>query len=201
MKKKRLVHLALGLVLGGVAFAGPAAATLIPCKDISSTKNYMLIDDSQVSACLDAGVGNIQGDNAAQDLFLSGVGSDYEFASKNEGGSGSAPFGLTYNQDGGSGIWGFDASFWDTYSAGAIGFKFGTGNEPDEWFVYSLVDGVFNGNWQFVNVNGKGGGLSHVNLYAIQGDDHKVPEPATLALIGVGLFLMGVAMRRRGMSV
>jgi hypothetical protein len=40
-------------------------------------------------------------------------------------------------------------------------------NNPDEWFVYALVNGVSSGNWEFVQDPSQGGGLSHVNLFRL----------------------------------
>jgi hypothetical protein len=176
----------------GMAFAGPASAANILCKIV--TNNHMNIDDSQVSACLDAGVGNLTG-NPANDLFINGVGAGYEAAGKSDEPLNN-PYNIQFTQSNGSGTWSFDASFWDDYGMGAIAFKFGTGNKPDEWFVYQLVDGVTSGNWQFVNVGGTGGGLSHINLYGIPGETG-VPAPAPVTLLGVGLLGLGLVGRRR----
>ena len=119
----------------------PAQAAQIYCQE--TTKNHMGMDDGDVSACLDAGVGNITG-NSSNDLFLTGVGTDYFAVTKSD--DATVLFGLTFTQSGDSGTFSFDSSFWDNYSGGAIGFKFGTGNQPDEWFVYSLIDGVSSGS-------------------------------------------------------
>ncbi len=180
------------LVLLGASLAGTASADQILCK--SNELNHMLGDDSQVSACLDAGEGNLTG-NPMNDLFLTGVGTGYEPAGKSDEPANN-PFMIEYTQNGSTGTWSFDSSFWNTYSEGAIGFKFGTGNQPDEWFVFSLVQGVFSGDWEFVNVFGRGGGLSHINLYG-KGTPTSVPEPTTLGLLGLGLVGLGLAARRR----
>ena len=164
---------------------GTADAAAILC--IDSNNNHMNIDDTQVSACLDGGTGNISG-NPMNDPFLTGVGSDYTFAGKTD--EGPNPYNLQYTQTNGTGTWSFDSTFWDTNSMAAIGFKFGTGNQPDGWFVYKVVDGVSAGQWEFVNMFKTGGGLSHVNLY-------NVPEPGTLLLFGMGLLATGVAVRRQ----
>lgn len=189
---KAVKTLAAGFV-AGLVLTGTAGAAPILCQNVEL--NHMLIDDTQVSACLDAGEGNLTG-NPANDLFLNGVGGAYEFAGKSDE---TNPFNLSYTQNGGTGTWSFDASFWDTNSAGALGFKFGTGDQPDEWFVFSLIEGVSSGDWSFINVFGTGGGLSHTNLYSIE--RVSVPEPASLALLGIGLLALGLASRRRGTRV
>ncbi len=174
------------LVAAAIEFASPVHAADILCQDVNN--NHMLVDSSYVSACLDAGVGNLTG-NPANDLFITGVGGSYSYI-------GTA----AWDQNGDSGTFSFGASLWQEYSDIAIGFKFGTGNMPDEWFVYSLQDLVSSGIWTFVNLFDKGGGLSHVNLYGIPGDTPpggQVSEPSALALIGLSLAAAGLIRRRR----
>ncbi|MCH8504830.1 MAG: PEP-CTERM sorting domain-containing protein [Ectothiorhodospiraceae bacterium] len=193
MKTNTLVSAVAGsLLLLGTSLVGTVSAAPILCQTVEL--NHMLVDDSQVSACLDAGTGNLTG-NPMNDLFLTGEGTDYVPAGKSDEPANN-PFMIQYTQNGSEGTWSFDSSFWDTYASGAIGFKFGTGNQPDEWFVYSLGSGVSSGAWEFVNVFGRGGGLSHVNLYG-KGTPTAVPEPTTLGLLGLGLVGLGLAARRR----
>jgi hypothetical protein len=184
MKMKTLNILTVGIV-AGLALTGTAQAAPVLCE--SSDNNHMFIDDSWVSACLDAGTGNING-NPMNDPFLTGVGGDYDFI-------GPADF----TQSGSTGTFSFAPTTWDTWSQIAIGFKFGTGNNPDEWFVYALNPLVSSGDWDFENVHGPGGGLSHANLYGTEGAV-SVPEPTTLGLFALGLVGLGVAGRRRRAS-
>ena len=189
---KHLKTLAAVTTLGVALFAlsTPASAAPVYCAGVSATLNYMSIDDSQVASCLRSGAGNGHAGNIGQaaqhDPFLnSAAGAGYTNI--------SAGAGLTYSQA--DGTWSFNASAWGNYANLALGFKFGTGGHPDEWFVYSLQDLVSSGDWSFINNGGTGGGLSHLVLYA--SGERTVPEPGTLALLGLGLAGMGFATRRR----
>ncbi len=185
MKNRYTMSFGLALALAGSA----ALAAPILCE--SEDRNHMLIDDSLVSACLGAGADNpyLTG-NPDNDQFLtSAAGTGYVTVSKSDGDN---PFNIQYTQDGTTGTFSLDASFWDAASVGAIGFQFGTGNQPDMWFVFELVDGVTSGSWDFVNVFNRGGGLSHVNLYRVP-----VSEPGAIGLLGLGLLALALMRRRR----
>ncbi|MDF0749918.1 PEP-CTERM sorting domain-containing protein [Marinobacter sp. 71-i] len=187
-----IATLSSGLMLSGTAMAAP-----IICSD--PTINHMSMDDSQASACLDSGLGNIQGDNAVQDPFLSGVGTDYQFIEKSEGASNpTTMYSLEYAGSNGTGTWEFDSSLWGDFGTIALGFKFGGGNQPDNWFVYELVPGVSSGNWAFNLPLDGGDGLSHMNLYGK--NSVQVPEPGTLALLGLGIIGLTLARRKNRTS-
>ena len=176
-------------------FPSTASAAAILCSDPSV--NHMLVDSSYVSDCLASGIGPL-GPAPTTDGFLTGAGSAFSFV-------GFAAF----DQNGDLGSFSFQQSTWDAYKTLAVGFKFGTGNNRDEWFVYELNALVSAGLWEFVNVFDSGGGLSHVNVYGILKDEGgsggtggsgggggSVPEPGGLALVGIALVAAALARRR-----
>lgn len=184
--------LASGLILSGTATAAP-----IVCSD--DTINHMTMDDSQASACLASGLGNIAGDGP--DPFLDGAaGAGYQFLEKLDIDDDTGPMpltGLNFTDAGdGTGTWLFDSSLWGSYGTIALGFKYGGGNEPDNWFVYELVSGISSGDWTYIA--DKGQGLSHMNVYAK--GSVSVPEPGTLALLGLGLVGFTLARRKNRTS-
>ena len=182
----------------GALFSGTATATQILC--IDDELNHMLVSNTQVSECLDAGQGQnvVFSGNEGNDPFVDGDDSDgFEWAGKGETNSEYNPYNISFTESNETGTWGFDNTFWGTYSDGVIGFKFG--GHPaaqDHWFIYSLQSGVSSGEWEYVNeYDSRGGGLSHVALFGKA--SASVPEPGTLGLIGFGLIGLAAARRRR----
>ncbi len=189
MKFKAVSMGTAAIALTTTLFVGQADAGIY-CTGVSTTKDYMEVSGSYVSSCIDSGVGNINGNVITDDFFLANPGSGYV-------GIGDGTFvQSTKTQTKTTGTFSIDANLWNSWNDILIGFKFGTGNNPDEWFVYDLKDLVSSGSWTFWNVFRHGGGLSHIQLYG-SGSPTQVPEPGTLALLGAGLLGLGLLRRRR----
>ena len=183
-KEKKIIAQAGIFILAGF-ISGQVLASTILCSE-DTNKNHMKISDTEVSSCVASGIGNINGNSTNDDFLTSSSGTDFSFVDKSDG---DKTYNLQYDQNG---SWSFDNSYWLTHGDGSIGFKFGTGNKPDEWFIYELEQGVSSGSWEFINTFGKGGGLSHTNLYT---RGTSIPEPGSIALLCLGIF--GLAASRR----
>ncbi len=171
-----------------MCLAGQAQAATVLCSDAS--KNHMYVSDAYVTQCMASGVGNIGQGNQANDDWLKTLAPGHGYVTLGN---------QSFTQLGNTGTFSISNDHWSTYDSLFVGFKFGTGNTPDEWFVYQLQDHVVSGDWMFVDklVKGNGtGGLSHVSLYGREAGG-QVPEPGTLILLAAGLISLGFAGRYR----
>ncbi|MFT6924699.1 MAG: hypothetical protein ACJAZP_000257 [Psychromonas sp.] len=164
-------------------FTATASAIMTVNCSTDTAKNHMFLSDTEVSSCVASGVGNINGNTRTDDFLTSGgTAAGYVAA-------GSGNF-VDFDKDNfgnSSGTWSITAA------VDAIGFKFGTGNNPDEWFVFDLISGVTGGDWDFVNVFDRGGGLSHIQLY---NKSTSIPEPSLIGLLAMGILGLAIARRR-----
>ncbi|RZU99734.1 putative secreted protein with PEP-CTERM sorting signal [Spiribacter vilamensis] len=189
----------------GLGLVGSVTAAPVYCDEEDSSKNYMSIDDTQVDLCLAAGFEAGAGFGSNNDPFIGSSSDDgYQYLGKDEDENSTSSatdndFNVNYTQ---SGDWRFDSEFWDQYDDGALGFKFGTGQQADNWFVYSLQSDVSSGDWEFFKTSSSNGGdgLSHVAL--LGKSPVAVPAPGTLALAAFGLVAMmfGGVRRRHNRS-
>lgn len=163
---------AAAMAFAPFGFTTPSHAVPLLCHDTSV--NHMYVDTAFASSC------------PSTDDFLTGHG-----ASSGVLAIGSADF----TQNGSTGTFCFDPSLWDDWSNIARDFQFGSCNRPDEGFMLLLTPSTSFGTWRFVNVFDRGGGLSDVRIYGTL--DTHLPEPGTLALLGLGLLATTLVRRRK----
>jgi len=98
-----------------------------------------------------------------------------------------------------SGAWTVDSSFWATYTEAVISMHVGNGGGDPDYFAFLLEDDASSGTWRYEILQGNGGGLSNLKLWGRT--TYVVTEPASLALIGLGLVCLGLSRRRNSVEV
>jgi hypothetical protein len=120
------------------------------------------------------------------------------------GTSGSAPGTLSssgFVNNSTSGTWTLPVTAWAGDFNLYLAFHFGNGGGSPDSFVVELADGATGGAWNFLAIDpDKTNGLS--NYYLLSGPGgvvppDQIPEPASAALIGLGLLAAAAVRRRR----
>jgi hypothetical protein len=123
--------------------------------------------------------------------------SDWIFGEKSDGDQ-NIDVGLEIFGTAMSGIWFIDDSIWDIYSDVMIVLKGGAAQKPGQYVGYLLQEGQDWGTYLSPFMNGsRRTNISHISIY-LRGGANAVAEPATLALLGLGL--VGIAYLRRRRS-
>lgn len=192
------------LALPPAAEAGPILCPGSAFAD--AQRQFTVTTTAGESGCMSWGTDNIGGQDGD-------IGAGWTFIDKDSSDSEDsqafaiAGAGLT------QGTFTIDPQIWALYSGIAIAFKTGNNMNPS-WAAFALPWGVLAGAWDIGS-----NGLSHANLYGIgiiggdgdlifpTGEDGEPvvtpiqtlqsPEPASLALLGVGLFFARAALRRK----
>lgn len=188
MRKSWLIGIG-GLVgLGFLMVSATASAALISCVGATHT---VTVDGA--SACAGPIAGNIPpyDINDPADSPDMGLGfSDWTSIEKDNIGEGGEDNGLLQIMidTASSGQWKYTGT--EGYGQLLLVVKFGT------QFATFLVDGAIDTWYDWSIEPPQAGGLSHMELFG-RGSPTQVPEPATLALLGMGLLGFGVSRKRR----
>ena len=196
----------VGLVLTAVPRVASASPVLCPGPAFNDAERQFTVTTSSGAAqCVSWGTGNIKGEDDE-------IGLGWTFLDKDSTIAEDPEVFVISGAKQTSGEFRIAPLIWAQYSEVAIAFKTGNNLNPS-WAAFALPVGTLSGAWDISS-----NGLSHANLYvsgflgdetgpilSTGSDGHTVPqtapigtpEPASLALLGAGLFAMRSAFRRR----
>lgn len=182
----------------GLFSVGGANAAQVTCGDSTLGVRVALVDPGLVSGYCYAQLGNLKNQDIAG-LGLSLIEKDVYATGDTSNGV------LRSSGSTNSGNWSFDASIWNSWNQVFLGFHFGNGPDstlanPDS-FIVELAKPDSAGTWALAGTNAKLTGLSNVYLLGKGtgggGGQTEIPEPASIALVGLGLLGASFARRRR----
>ena len=178
------------LMLTGVLAGASLQALAVPatCQSLGIQNNVTHTDGCKL--------GTTNNDTIGSTNQVNGF-SDWVFGEKTSESGGNVDVGLTTYGNAQLGLWQIDDSVWDLYSDVMLVLQGGNGDTiPNTYVGYLLEEGE---DWgAFLSpymMGGRRQGISHLSIY-LRGSN-AVPEPTTLALIGIGLVGLAYMRRRR----
>lgn len=174
-----------------VSLVGYAQAATVTCPN-APIDRYVTVTGAKAGGLCAYKEGNFQGDNfSTWNLTL--IEKDI---APNGGGSGL--LGYTQNGGGNAGTWTAAASQWNTYGNLYLAFHFGNGGGSPDSFIVQLQQSATSGTWSLGALLGSLNGLSNIYLLGDgSAPPQEVPEPGTVALVGISLLGLALARRRK----